>query len=149
MWAVDPPSETNLSSVCHDPRRLPCKWPPLLAEVLKNEFRPHPRQTIWSCRGASTPNGANLSTPDITGQSTKYALNRIYRLSNHIKPADKTARKKRPIFQRFYPSVISVQILAAPTPFEVVCQRLYPAVISVRENRSTHEPMTLALATSL
>ena len=32
----------------------------------------------------STPNGANLSTPDITGQSTKYALNRIYRLSNTI-----------------------------------------------------------------
>ena len=97
----------------------------------------------------STPTGANLSTPDITGQGAKYALNRMYGLSDHVKPVDKTARKKRPIFQRLYPTVISVQNLAAPKPLEVVCQRLYQAVISVRENRSTHEPTTLALATSL
>ena len=69
----------------------------------------------------STPNGANLSTPDKTGQSTKYALDRIYRIWDTMKPADKTAGKKRPIFQRFYQTVISVQILAAPAPLEVVC----------------------------
>ena len=28
----------------------------------------------------TTPNGANLSTPDITGQGAKYALNRMYGL---------------------------------------------------------------------
>ena len=44
MCAVDPLSETNLSSVCHDPRELPCTWPAFLAEVSKNEFRPHPCQ---------------------------------------------------------------------------------------------------------
>jgi len=91
-------------------------------KMARQEFDARSMQRrVQSEQCASTPNGANLSTPDITGQSTKYALNRIYRISDPIKPADKTARKKRPIFQRFYPTVISVQNLAAPKPLEVVC----------------------------
>ena len=35
----------------------------------------------WYCNTYQpTPNGANLSTPDITGQGAKYALNRMYGL---------------------------------------------------------------------
>ena len=119
------------------------------------KFKPHEpaalleRRSSWAGRHAAPAINAKRRRGDITGRNTKYALYRFYPYWATIKPVDKTARVQRQFFERFYPTVISVRILAALAPLGVVCQWLYPAVIPARENRSPHEPTTLALAISL
>ena len=90
-----------------------CSWRPLWLEECRGGPRRRCSQVLATMAALhlhdhvfwqTTPNSANLSTPGITGQSTKYAPNWIYQISDAIKPADKIARKKTPNFSAVLPN---------------------------------------------